>query len=129
MVSAAEAERDALRSEVAEQKHQAATQLAAARAEQEAASAELAEASKQLHASLADVQRLQGRVSELETLHAQSSGALEESSKAGAAAQVGKMPALSLPLVNCACLVAACGMPVVLQCCPGATGWPQGPRF
>ena len=83
-----EAERDGLRSELTEHEQQAAKQLAAARAEQEAASNELAEASKQLRAALADVQQLQGRVSELETLHAQSGGALEESNKAATAAQV-----------------------------------------
>ena len=83
-----EAERDQLTCELTEQKQQAAKQLAAARAEHEAASAELAETSKQLRVALADVQRLQGRVSELETLHAQSGSALEESSKAAAAAQV-----------------------------------------
>ena len=83
-----EAERDGLRSELTDYKQQAAKQLAAARAEQEAASSELAEVSKQLRAALADVQRLQGRVSELETLHAQSSSTLVESSKAAAAAQV-----------------------------------------
>ena len=83
-----EAERDGLRSELTEHNQQAAKQLAAARAEQEAVSSELAEASKQLLAALADVQRLQGRVSELETLHVQSGSALEESSKAAAAAQV-----------------------------------------
>ena len=90
-----ESERDGLRSDLTEQKQQAAKQLAAARAEQEAASAELAETSKQLRAALADVQRLQGRVSELETLHVQSGSALEESSKAAGAAQVGKLFVLS----------------------------------
>ena len=99
-----EAERDVLWSEITEQKQQAAKQLAAARAEQEAAAAELAEASQQLRAMLADVQRLQGRVSELETLHAQSAGVLEESSEAAAAAQVGRGPALFLPPM-CPCVL------------------------
>ncbi len=83
-----EAERDGLRSELTDYKQQAVKQLAAARAEQEAATSELAEVSKQLRAALADVQQLQGRVAELETLHAQSSSTLEESSRTTAAAQV-----------------------------------------
>ena len=114
-VSAVEAERDELRSELTEQKQQAAKQLAAARAEQEAASAELAETSKQLRAALADVQHLQGRISELETLHAQTRGALEESNKAAAAAQVGGIPVSFWPLVCCSCLAAACATEMTLH--------------
>ena len=87
-----EAERDALKTELAGQKQEAAEQLAAPKSAKDAASAELADASKQLQAAQADAQRMQGRVSELETSHKQLSDAHVESSKGLTAAQVCNYP-------------------------------------
>ena len=86
-----EAERDALKTELAGQKQEAAEQLAAANAARDVAAAELADASKQLQAAQANVQRLQGRVSEVETAHERSQGAHAAASKSLTAAQVGVM--------------------------------------
>ena len=85
---AVEAERDALKTELLGQKQEAAEQLAAANTARDAAAAELAAASKQLQAAQADVQRLQGRVSELETAEEQTRGAHSAASKYMSAAQV-----------------------------------------
>ena len=84
-----EAERDALRAELLGQKQEAAEQLAVIHTARDAAAAELAEASKQLQAAQADVQQLQGRISELETTHKQTQGAHSAASKSLTAAQVG----------------------------------------
>ncbi len=87
-LDAVEAERDALKAELLGQKQEAAEQLAVTNTARDAAAAELAEASKQLQAAQADVQRLQGLVSELETAHDQSQGAHSAASKSLTAAQV-----------------------------------------
>lgn len=86
---AMETEGDALKADLMAQKQEAAEQLAAAKTASEAAAAELTEASRQLQTAQADMQRLQGRVSELETLHEQAWGAHEASSKSLTDAQVG----------------------------------------
>lgn len=94
-LSAVETERDALKAGLMAQKQEAAEQLAATQTASEAAAAELTEASKQLQTAQADVQRLQGRVSELETSHEQAQGAHEASSKSLATAQVGNLETLA----------------------------------